>query len=221
MIVWGGDTTTGGRYDPRSDTWTPMSTTAAPVPRDGYVMSWSGNEALVWGGRSHESSFPMMNTGGRYDPLRDSWRSTSTAGAPTGTYWASGVWAGSQWIVWGGRTCDYVTGCEVNSGGRYDPLADAWRAVTTTGAPSARHDHIGVWTGARMLIWGGGGTPSNTGGLYDPATDTWSPTTTTRAPTPRRRFGGVWTGDRLVVWGGLYGLSAELDDGGVYCPPRT
>jgi len=46
------------------------------------------------------------------------------------------------------------------------PARDAWRPTTTTGAPTGgRSDHTAVWTGTKMIVWGG--FPfSNTGGQY-------------------------------------------------------
>ncbi|HKD10476.1 MAG TPA: galactose oxidase, partial [Thermoanaerobaculia bacterium] len=61
---------------------------------------------------------------------------------------------------------------DLNSGGQYDPGADSWTATTTTGGPTERRLHAAVWTGSRMIVWGGvaGQAPpftiSNTGGQY-------------------------------------------------------
>lgn len=197
-----------------------MDTAAAPVPRDGYVMRWNGSEVLVWGGRAcGGGDCPYVNTGGRYDPEADTWVATSTAGAPVGTYLASGVWTGDEFIVFGGRTCGNVDGCDVSSGGRYDPDADVWSPLEPRGAPSARHDHAGVWTGDRMLLWGGSGALLNTGALFDPARDTWTPMTTVGAPLGRRLSSGIWTSHGFITWGGITSASDTSNDGGVYCPP--
>jgi hypothetical protein len=50
MIVWGdsGDTS-GGRYNPSTDTWAATSTTNAPEARSGHTAVWTGNEMIVWG----------------------------------------------------------------------------------------------------------------------------------------------------------------------------
>ncbi len=53
-------------------------------------------------------------------------------------------------IVWGG-----YNGNALNDGGQYDPVANAWAATTTAGAPSGRDSHTAVWTGSRMIVWGG------------------------------------------------------------------
>lgn len=93
---------------------------------------------------------------------------------------------------------------------------DLWSATATSGAPTARQDHTAVWTGTKMIVWGG--TPDNivvlnTGGQYDPATDSWTATTTTGAPAERRYHTAVWTGSKMIVWGG-----ANANTGGQYDP---
>src|SRR5439155_1504719 len=57
----------------------------------------------------------------------------------------------------------------LNTGGRYDPGTDSWRATSTSNAPTARDHHTAVWTGSGMIVWGGAGIDSqtvNTGGRY-------------------------------------------------------
>ena len=72
MIVWGGvfccpgiDFNTGGRYDPGTDSWTPTSTTSAPLARYDHTAVWTGSEIIVWGGYNLETA-AFLNTGGRY-----------------------------------------------------------------------------------------------------------------------------------------------------------
>jgi hypothetical protein len=48
----------------------------------------------------------------------------------------------------------------LNDGGRYNPAANSWTAVPTTGAPAARDYHTAVWTGSEMIVWGGNGSGS-------------------------------------------------------------
>jgi N-acetylneuraminic acid mutarotase len=115
-------------------------------------------------------------------------------------------------LVWGG-----TNGFPQNAGWLYDPVDDKWTAITTTGAPAARFYHTAVWTGSRMLVWGG--FPyTNTGAQYDPATDSWSPITTTGAPSARRFHTAVWTGSRMLVWGGEESGTGATNTGGQYDP---
>jgi N-acetylneuraminic acid mutarotase len=95
-----------------------------------------------------------------------------------------------------------------------------WTATTTTGAPSARQNHTAVWTGSRMIVWGGfGGIANlNDGGQYDPVGNAWTATTTVSAPSGRTNHTAVWTGSRMIVWGGFAGGFVYLNDGGQYDP---
>jgi N-acetylneuraminic acid mutarotase len=96
---------------------------------------------------------------------------------------------------------------------------DYWIATATTGAPSARRLHTAVWTGSKMIVWGGQDNSGvlNDGGQYDPVANTWTLTTTTGAPSGRYLHTAVWTGSKMVVWGGQGG-SGVLNDGGQYDP---
>ena len=47
---------------------------------------------------------------------------------------------------------------------------DSWAATATTGAPSPRYCHTAVWTGWRMIVWGGldaNNIPLLYGGQFD------------------------------------------------------
>ena len=59
----------GGRFDPVSETWSPISTVNAPSPRFYHDGVWTGTEMIVWGGYDGSG----LDTGGRYDPATDSW----------------------------------------------------------------------------------------------------------------------------------------------------
>lgn len=55
-------------------------------------------------------------------------------------------------IVWGGN--DGASNL-LSTGGLYDPTGDSWSATTKAGAPTGREPHTAVWTGSKMIIWGG------------------------------------------------------------------
>jgi N-acetylneuraminic acid mutarotase len=229
MVVWGGwdgavDVATGGRYDPATDTWTPTSAAGAPAAREAHTAVWTGSRMVLWGGYFYDGSVLFRSAGGRYDPTTDSWSATSTAGAPSVRYGHTAVWTGSVMIVWGGI---YFDGAYhfLNTGGRYNPTTDSWAATSMTAAPLAREGHSAVWTGSRMILWGGylyDGTDHflDEGNLYDPTTDSWIPTSTSGAPSPREFHSAVWTGSRMLVWGGYFydGSDELLDTGGRYDP---
>jgi len=222
MIVWGGlyydgsyhYLNTGGRYNPSTDSWTATSTTSAPAGRYEHTAVWTGSGMIVWGGFNGS----YLNTGGRYNPGTDSWTATSTTSAPAGRYEHTAVWTGSQMIVWGGLYYDGMFFHYFDTGGRYNPSTDSWTATSTTSAPAGRNYHTAVWTGSKMIVWGGFGSAGvlNTGGRYNPGTDSWTATSTTSAPAGRYEHTAVWTDSEMIVWGGYNGTSF-FNTGGRYC----
>lgn len=137
-------------------------------------------------------------------------------GAPTARYAASSVWAGNMMVVWGGVD---LNGAVLGTGGRFDPVTNAWYAVSTTGSPSARAHHTATWAKGKMYIWGGynGGVVGlGDGAAYDPVANTWTAMSATGAPGPRYYHSAVWTEDRLIIFGGY--SSASLNTGGEYDP---
>lgn len=204
-----------GRAD-LGDVWERRES-GVPVGRHSMSAVWTGSEFIIWGGL--EDTGPFLNTGSRYDPARNSWRSISTNGAPTPRSGHSAIWTGSEMIVWGGSG----PGLPQNTGGRYNPITDQWTPLSTVGAPAARSQHKAIWTGTEMIVWGGfesGGTV-NTGAKYNPATDTWSSISTSGAPLARFQHQVVWTGSEMLVWGGIPDVAAgspTYNNGGLYNP---
>src|SRR5438034_10163693 len=107
-------------------------------------------------------------------------------------------------FVWGGAY-DIGQGNGTNTGGLYDPTTDRWTSTTSLNAPSARISPTAVWTGNRVVMWGGSGgspiAPLNSGGQYDPENDRWTPTALLDAPGHGDFHSAVWTGNEMVVWG--------------------
>ncbi|MCP3977960.1 MAG: hypothetical protein GY716_01335 [bacterium] len=220
MIVWGGETSggvplnDGGRFDPSTGLWSQTSTTGSvPPARSDHTAVWTGAEMIVWGGADGTGA---LDSGGRYDPVLDSWASVA-AGAPAPREHHTAVWSGSEMIVWGGH--DGVGGL-LNDGGSYDPQSDGW-APTSMGAnvPDPRFDHVAVWSGTEMIVWGGDdstGIELDNGARYDPVLDSWTPTASTGAPVGRARHTVVWSGTEMIVWGGFG--PGSLHSGGRYDP---
>jgi N-acetylneuraminic acid mutarotase len=216
MLLWGGTTTfapggdlgDGRRYDPTTDTWTPISMTGAPAARAGASSAWTGSRWIVWGGDS------LQNDGRRYDPTTDTWSAMASPAFSLRSGNVPTVWTETEMIVWGGND-----GGADNRGGRYNPTSNTWLATSLGNGPSARTGNTAVWTGTEMIVWGGlsDGARVNTGGRFDPTLDAWLPVSTTNAPSARDEHVAVWTGSRMVVWGGR-DLNGVLGDGKRYDP---
>src|SRR5947207_1043152 len=119
MIIWGGINDTfgylrdGSRYNPVTDTWTPISLLNMPSPRVEHRAVWTGNEMIVWGGFKDFT----LNTGGRYNPATDSWTATTVSIAPVGRENFTATWTGTEMVVWAGQG----NPSQLQSGGRYNP----------------------------------------------------------------------------------------------------
>jgi N-acetylneuraminic acid mutarotase len=221
MIIWGGLTSTGysntgSRYRPDAQSWSAITMGDAPAARGDHAFVWTGSRMIVWGGRSAAG---YHSDGGLYDPAANQWMALTLSGSPEARHSSTAVWTGDRMVIWGG---DGSSGT-VNSGGRLiiedDGATHHWEPVSTVGAPSARTAHSAVWTGAKMIIWGGqsGGSFFSDGAMYDAVTDTWTPLPTAGAPSARSGHAAVWTGTEMLVFGGK-DASGALSTGGAYNP---
>jgi hypothetical protein len=236
MIVWGGNDAnsimknSGGRYDPVTNSWTETNLADAPSPRSGHTALWTGGEMLVWGGFSGAFDFLTIGDGARYSPDLDSWSVITSDQAPSARTGHTAVWTGTEMIVWGGASCVGCSNYELGDGAIYDPATDVWTLITNTGAPDARVNHTAVWTGSRMIVWGGESddgtlTLLNSGGIYDPVSDSWQQMSTISAPMPTRCHSAVWTGTKMIIFGGqtntYLGCGISSNNSGTAYDPAT
>lgn len=219
MIIWGGRNAgmtfgDGGRYDPATDTWTPVASAGSPAPRFAHTAVWTGSQMIVWGGWGEQD---LLGDGARYNPSTDTWTPVSTTDAPLPRTRHTAVWTGNQMIVWGGWNLG-----NQNTGGRYNPSTDTWLPTGVDNVPEGRIVHTAVWTGSTMIVWGGldsNGQALITGGIYNPVTDAWSATDTVQAPDPRIYHTALWTGQEMIIWGGeTTGQAHPATAGKMYYP---
>jgi hypothetical protein len=210
MIVWGGTTngsqtyqvSTGGRYDPGANTWSPMTGTP-PSARSNPLGVWTGSEMIVWGGG--------VANGKLYSPATGWGASIATANSPGAQTSPQGAWLPG--------TSEMLT--VSGTAGRYKPSTTTWTTVQAAYSDGqSRRDHAAIWTGTEMLFWGGtiNGVPTDIGGRFNPATGAWTNMSLAGAPSPRRDFTAVWSGSELIVWGGTLDGYTPLGDGARYNP---
>jgi hypothetical protein len=234
MVIWGGIPSStvdvpvmdAARYNPTTDTWTPMSLEGAPVPLVRPDAVWTGSEFIVWGApyaRPGTRRGPLTYVGTRYNLATDRWQPLPSA--PPGTFWSMLVWTGSELIAWGSPKVDASVDQLPGAGARWSPATNQWTPVSTVGAPIARIGQA-VWTGERMLVWDGQAPrlPQQDGGSYDPVTDRWEVLPAVGAPANRAEGVVIWTGRELLWWSGWRPLPGsdfeQLADGGAYDPQR-
>jgi len=226
FAVWGGLAGanvlgSGALYDPQTNGWITINATSAPTKRYGHSLVAAGGKLIVWGGNDN---FDWHLDGKIFDPNAGAWSvSTSLTGAPERREMHTAVWTGSLMLIWGG----WNGGSYLSSGGLFDPSVGAsgtWTATSTASAPTGRADHGAVWTGDRLLVWGGCGTDAcgtlfADGGIFVPsaAGGVWTPIPADAQVGARRRLSAVWTGSELIVWGGQ-NAAGSLNTGARYTP---
>jgi len=231
MIVWGGVVNhsqdwvaTGQIFNTSTNTWTGMSTQGGPLLRGLEESVWTGTKMLVWGGNRAQNGVP--NAAAVYDRVSDSWSAMSNVNAPLARQYHTATWTGEEMIVWGGEgTLQTPTGYQFSykdDGAAYDPDTDTWTPLATAGSGGPRSQHTAVWTGTRLIVWGGrvpnptsaNALETNSGSSFDPINNEWTPISQIGAPSPRNLHSAVWTGTHMIVWGG-----GQYDQtGGVYDP---
>ncbi|HJU12025.1 MAG TPA: hypothetical protein VJ728_14165, partial [Candidatus Binataceae bacterium] len=166
MVIFGGynslldeDFNTGGLYDPASDSWTATNLTGAPSGRAGPTSVWTGSEVIIWGGTAGPNHLIDADTGGRFDPVTNTWRPTSTVEAPSARDSHSAVWTGSEMIIFGGESC---ARCEpvLDTGGVY---AVASAPLATAAVSRKMHGSAGTF-GLAMPLTGTPGIEMRAGG---------------------------------------------------------
>ena len=222
IVVWGGQSMVGGSllgdggaYDPIMRTWQPVPSVGAPSARRYHSAIWTGREVLIWGGNADPARNLGLSDGAAYDPMTMVWRPMSAQGAP-GTRWShAALWTGKEMMIWGGVGCGANPSSasleQCGDGALYDPALDAWRPVSSVGAPTPRSGHSLVWSGREALVFGGGGGTCLVGsgglcadgGRYDPMADRWATLVPASADAARAGHAACFTGTDLLVWGGI------------------
>jgi N-acetylneuraminic acid mutarotase len=230
MIVWGGRSSftpaghhrDGAIYDPRTDSWRPMTQEGAPSGRSQMAAVWTGEQLIVWGGWADGGQCPA--TGAAYDPRIDRWTDLPVDNTPEGRVEPACVWTGREMIVWGGLLEGERR--STATGARYDPETRRWTPLPADGAPAPARGHSAIWTGREFMVWGGANVDetsgrnigTNSGAVYSSAENHWHPIPVSAALHGRLYHVAAWTDTELVVWGGGDQETGCLASGGIFNP---
>jgi N-acetylneuraminic acid mutarotase len=158
-------------YNPSTRTWRRLP--PMPEPRAGATTTWTGSEVLVVGGSGPSSNVRpyvrLYTDAVAYNPASNRWRRLPVMG-DTGRTDHSATWTGRQLLVWGGRTLREGSWTTPRHGVAYDPASNRWSAMPKS-VLRGRTNHVAVWTGSQLLVWGGHavkGGPIDDGAAYTP-----------------------------------------------------
>jgi len=134
----------GGRYDPDTDTWRPMSMIGAPRLGVQPAVVWTGQDLIVYGGGDWLMlTIQNFNMGGRYNPRTDTWQTVPVSPFFGSTVVLDGLWTGGDVIFIG-----------VENGGTrvaaFDVIANQWQSIPN---PPCQFD-TPIWTGKEIMLWG-------------------------------------------------------------------
>jgi N-acetylneuraminic acid mutarotase len=215
MIGWGGGccgdaSSEGAAYNPATNTRRTLARSPL-APEQRPIGAWTGRELVLFVSGVNPADgkrWPArLARAAAYDPVTDAWR--RIAPLPAGRTDANAVWDGREVLIVGGTGAPRArTGVRSPAavGFAYNPGTNYWRRLPRV---AGRAGAAAVWTGKRLLIWGGtAGAPSgvelvtpNQGLAYDPKANRWSPLP--GAPLLGRLDPtAVWTGQAMIVWGG-------------------
>ncbi len=221
MIGWGGGccgdaSSEGAAYNPATNVRRKLARSPL-APEQRPIGAWTGRELVLFvSGVNPASGKPWparLARAAAYNPVTDKWRRIT----PLPEFGGDAVWDGREILVVG-------SGAQRRSAYAYAPATNRWRRLASM--PSQHPRAATVWTGRRLLVWGGG-TFRDDGSLaiagrglgYDPRANRWSllpwaPVLGRLDPT------AVWTGHAMIVWGGQRPVTGQrvMADGAVFRP---
>jgi hypothetical protein len=228
-IGWGGGCcgdarSNGAAYNPAARTFrklprSPLAPTQQPLG------AWTGRELILIVSGFDPDGKPSPARFARaaaYDPAKNTWRRIARLPVAGPRFAGRAVWSGRELLVVG-------AGARARSAFAYNPATNHWRRFAAL--PAGRVGATAVWTGRRLLLWGGEKPEASAelrdGLAYDPRINRWS---SLPAAPLRPRAGAIvaWTGHALIVWGGEIGTPVGSNappafprDGAVFTPAAT
>lgn len=139
----------GAAYNPATRTWRRLP--PMPQRRAGGTAVWDGKEVLFLGGIAPGSTLPSLR-GMAYNPATNRWRLL-----PVMQFRRSGfvaVRAAGRVLVWGGQYRQNGVWVTPPHGEAYILSSNRWDALPASPL-RGRVAPVAVWTGRRMVIWGG------------------------------------------------------------------
>lgn len=234
MIIYGGHDRTrsdvyssAAAYDPETATWRSLGNLLPSEARFMHQAHWTELGMVVWGGyhKAASDSLAWRYSGFIWNekqglekiPMPHFWNLDYDKTISRSLYpRQQSVWTGKELIVVGGVQYSDSSHLAIEGlGASYNPATKKWSNIMANEphAPQLIQGHSMVWTGSKLIVWGGlhiNSQTVNTGAIFDPAKpegSRWSPIRLkNNSPIPttaREGHQAVWTGQYMVVFGGL------------------
>ncbi|HWZ90904.1 MAG TPA: hypothetical protein VNW92_18710, partial [Polyangiaceae bacterium] len=180
------------------------------------VVATGGNGSTVGGAEAGDGS-----VGGAAGASSESPHWAPIAASPLAARaYHNAVWAGNdqgvgKLMIWGGYQDGVGTIQELRDGALYDPRTDSWSGVSQQGAPVAHPRAAAVWTGERVLVWGGSNAASSDPwAAYDPTANVWEPLPVCPFDDPYTDLPfATWTGKDLLILSEGFGIRYDVAKG--------
>jgi len=177
------------KYDPATNTWTPIA--SLPAPRGWFSGASDGTYIYLLGGV--DQNFTTTATLWRYDPVSNTY-DTSLPSYTIPTYFHASAYLNGKIYRIAGAAIGTDYHVEV-----YDIATNTWSMAANY--PFANHNLMAAALGSYIYAGGGNASPTKTY-RYDPTTDTWDDATVADLPAGRSSAAsGVYNGRWLLAGG--------------------
>jgi N-acetylneuraminic acid mutarotase len=192
-------------YDYNTNTWTDVTSGAAPSPRDasGMVYDSESDRIILFGGENVEK----YNDTWAYDLETNTWEKMNPSNAPSARYFPSMAYdeESDRVVLFGGRS----DGDKIPDTWAYDYNADSWQELTPTTQPSWRRGHYTTYDSeSDSIVLFGGSDISDVAQedtwLFDYNSNTWTQVNPANSPSARLRHNMVYDeeSDIILSFGG-------------------
>lgn len=165
--------------------WQQLPTSPLGTPYEASAV-WTGSEMVVFA-RTQPHPPNSVDAAAAYHPATHSWTTLTPFHGPRGSY------NGSYQTLWTGRAVIVLGPVDAQA---YYPRRNRWRRLRH----GAESNSLLVWTGHRVISWGGGccGSETAAGSIFNLRTNRWHPIAASPLA-PSDSPAGAWDGHEMIV----------------------
>ncbi|MGJ4953562.1 Kelch repeat-containing protein [Bradyrhizobium sp. HKCCYLS20291] len=210
MVMFGGAVSGSGATVYLNDTWIfsgrvwqQLSPTTSPPARAFGVMTYDGQQFVLFGGANGEPSH--LNDTWTFDGIN--WTSITSSSSPSGRMGAGMIYDGHRSVLFGGSDGSL----ELSDTWTFDGIS--WRQLNPVTTPPARYNHVMGFDAVRqqtIISCGIGYFDKNDTWIFDGTN--WTQLQPVNAPSLRSGAACGFDGQRVLIFGGYFGSQPNYDD---------